>query len=146
MKKFIVAVALLLSVGVFAQTENSKFKSETIEFIKLTGSSDLFASAINQIGASVPADKKEAYNKEANASLEELYSKMADMYMEEFTEAEISELVKFYKSDLGKKVASKQSVMAQKGMVLGQNWGIGLGEIAQKYTKTDGVDYNQTKQ
>ena len=70
---------------------------------------------------------------------------MADMYMEEFTEAEINELVKFYKSDLGKKVASKQAVMAQKGMALGQKWGMGLSQIAQKFSKNDGVDFNQPK-
>jgi len=136
-----VALALLIAVTVSAQ-DNSKFKTETIEFIKLTGSGAMFDNAINQIGASVPTENKEAYKKEAYKSLDDLYSKMADMYMEEFTEAEISELVKFYNSELGKKVASKQSVMAQKGMALGQNWGMGLSQIAAKFSKTEGVDFN----
>ena len=102
MTKIIVALALLIAVSVSAQ-DQSKFKTQTIEFIKITGSGDMFDSAIDQIGANVPADKKEAYKKEAVKSLDELYSKMADMYMQEFTEDEISELVEFYKSDLGKK-------------------------------------------
>jgi hypothetical protein len=142
MKKIILAVALMVAVSAFAQTEKSKFKTETIEFIKLTGSGAMFDSAIDQVGANVPAENKDAYKAEALKSLDGLYSKMADMYMEEFTETEISELVKFYKSDLGKKVASKQSQMAQKGMVLGQNWGMGLGKIAQKFSQKDGVDFN----
>ena len=142
MKKIILALALIVSINTYAQTEDSKFKTETIEFIKITGSGAMFDSAIDQIGASVPGDNKEAYKKEAYKSLDTLYSKMADMYMEEFTESEISELVKFYKSDLGKKVASKQAVMAQKGMVLGQNWGMGLSQIAAKFSKKDGVDFN----
>jgi hypothetical protein len=141
MTKVIVALALLIAVSVSAQ-DQSKFKTETIEFIKLTGSGAMFDSAIDQIGANVLADKKEAYKKEAYKSLDDLYSKMADMYMEEFTEVEISELVKFYKSDLGKKVASKQSVLSQKGMVLGQNWGMGLSQIAAKFSKKQGVDFN----
>ena len=142
MKKIILALALIVSVSAFAQIENSKFKTETIEFIKLTGSGTMFDSAIDQIGASVPAENKEAYKKEALKSLDGLYGKMADMYMEEFTEAEITELVKSYKSDWGKKVASKQGVMAQKGMALGQNWAMGLSEVVKKHSKKDGVDFN----
>lgn len=141
MKKVIVALALLVAVTVSAQ-DQSKFKAETIEFIKLTGTGAIFDSAIDQIGASVPADKKEAYKKEAYKSLEELYGKMADMYMEEFTAAEISDLVKFYNSDLGKKVASKQTTLSQKGMVLGQNWGMSLQQTVAKFSKKEGVDFN----
>jgi hypothetical protein len=132
---YVLAIALATSLSTFAQSENSDFKKQTIEFIKITGSGDMFDSAIEQVGANVPADKKDAYRKEANATLDELYADLADIYMEEFTAKEINELVKFYKSDLGKKVASKQNLMAQKGMMLGQTWGMGLGNIAAKYSK-----------
>ncbi|PSG90237.1 DUF2059 domain-containing protein [Aurantibacter aestuarii] len=132
---YVLAIALATSLSTFAQSENSDFKNQTIEFIKITGSRDLFDGAIEQIGASVPEENKAAYRKEANATLDQLYSDLADIYMEEFTAQEINELVKFYKSDLGKKVASKQGLLAQKGMMLGQNWGMGLGKIAEKHSK-----------
>ena len=134
MKNLLIAFALIFSFSITAQ-EQSEFKEETIQFIKMTGSADLFTSAIDQVGAMVPADKKEAYKKEARATLDDLYSDLADIYMKEFTHEDVKELVAFYKTDLGKKLASKQGLLAQKGMSAGQSWGMDLSQIAQKYSK-----------
>ena len=58
---YVLAIALATSLSTFAQSENSDFKNQTIEFIKITGSGDLFDGAIEQIGASVPEENKAAY-------------------------------------------------------------------------------------
>ena len=50
----------------------------------------------------VPEANKAAFKKEANGTLDKLYEQLADIYMEEFTQDEIQELVAFYKTDLGK--------------------------------------------
>jgi len=134
MKKLLVACLFTMAIAFQSQAQdNSEFKKETVEFIKLTGAGAAFEKAIAQIGVSVSAENKEAYTKEANGTLVGLYNKMADMYMEEFTQKEIKELVAFYNSDLGKKLAKKQVMLAQKAMVFGQSWGLEVGEIAQKY-------------
>ena len=96
MKKLLFAIAFVCTLTIQAQ-DNSEFKTQTIEFIQLTGTADAFNNAISQIGAMVPADKKEAYTKEANGTLDDLYSKLADVYMKEFTEEDINELVVFTK-------------------------------------------------
>lgn len=132
MKKLLFAIAFVCTLTIQAQ-DNSEFKTQTIEFIQLTGTADAFNNAISQIGAMVPADKKEAYTKEANGTLDDLYSKLADVYMKEFTEEDINELVVFYKTDLGKKLASKQTQLVQSGMAIGQTWGMELSQIAGKY-------------
>ncbi len=44
---------------------------------------------------------------------------MVKMYTKEFTEAELKEMTKFYKSDLGKKIVQKNPVLMQKGADLG---------------------------
>ncbi|MFD2917004.1 DUF2059 domain-containing protein [Psychroserpens luteus] len=132
MKKLLFAIAFICTLTIQAQ-DNSEFKTQTIEFIQLTGTADAFNNAISQIGAMVPADKKEAYTKEANGTLDDLYSKLADVYMKEFTEEDINELVVFYKTDLGKKLASKQTQLVQSGMAIGQTWGMELSQIAGKY-------------
>ena len=62
-----------------------------------------------------------------------LYDKMADLYMAEFTQEEIAELVVFYNSGLGRKLAEKQVGLAQKAMMFGQSWGMEVSSIAQKY-------------
>ena len=132
MKKVVLVFALLLAVTTQAQ-DNSEFEKETIEFIKLTGAGAAFESGINQIGMMVPAESKAAYSIEANKTLEPLYSKMAKLYMEEFTKEDIKELVKFYNTDLGKKLAEKQLGLTQKAMAFGQSWGMEVQAIAQKY-------------
>ena len=132
MKKILLASLFMVAMATQAQ-ENSEFKTETIEFIKLTGAGKAFEAAIDQIGYNVAETNKEAYNKDANATLEGLYSKMAELYMNEFTQSEIKELVAFYHTDLGKKLAEKQLGLTQKAMGLGQAWGMEVSQIAQKY-------------
>lgn len=124
--------AIAITTQLNAQ-DNTEFKKETVEFLKLTGTGAAFEDAIAQIGAMVPAEKKEAYTKEANGTLIGLYDKMAELYMAEFTQAEIKELVAFYNTDLGKKLAEKQLVLTQKAMMFGQSWGMEVSGIAQKY-------------
>lgn len=133
MKKITLVMALFCAFLTQAQTEDEAFKTQTIEFIKLTGSSSLFEDAIGQIGAMVSAENKEAFKKEALGTLDGLYQELADVYMKEFTKEEVQELVKFYKTDLGKKLASKQAALTQQGMVIGQSWGMKVQGIAQKY-------------
>lgn len=36
-------------------------------------------------------------------------------------------------TDLGKKLATKQVLLAQKAMLFGQTWGMEVSQIAQKY-------------
>ncbi|AXP80565.1 hypothetical protein CJ739_1476 [Mariniflexile rhizosphaerae] len=134
MKKLLLVSMFLVAVVTQAQ-EASDFKTETIEFIKLTGAGAAFDNAISQIGLNVPEANKEAYTKEASATLEGLYGKIADLYMEEFTESEIKELVAFYHTDLGKKLATKQLGLTQRAMAFGQSWGMEVGQIAQKYNE-----------
>lgn len=132
MKNLLLVIVLVFAISINAQ-EDAAFKSETIEFIKLTGATKAFDDAIDQIGNMVSQDNKEAYKKEAVATLDELYNDMAALYMEEFTREEIKALVAFYKTDLGKKLAGKQVALAQKGMMMGQSWGMKVQGIAQKY-------------
>jgi len=134
MKNYLLLFLFVLTYATKTQAqEQSDFKKETIEFLKITGATNAFKTAISQIGMMVSEEKKEAYTKEAMGTLDDLYGKLADLYMEEFTQDEIKELVAFYQTDLGKKLAGKQFELAQRGMILGQSWGMELQTIAQKY-------------
>jgi len=136
MKKVVLVCLFMVAfVSTTVAQDSSEFKAETIEFIEITGAGKAFDNAIDQIGMMVPVENKEAYTKEAKATLEGLYSSMADLYMKEFTREEVQELVKFYKTDLGKKLASKQLELTQKAMMLGQSWGMQVQGIATKYNQ-----------
>ncbi|MEN3323837.1 DUF2059 domain-containing protein [Mariniflexile soesokkakense] len=134
MKKLLLACMFLVAIVTQSQ-ETSDFKTETIEFVKLTGAGAAFDNAISQIGFQVSEANKEAYTKEANATLDGLYDKIADLYMKEFTQSEIKELIAFYHTDLGKKLAIKQLGLTQKAMMFGQSWGMEVSQIAQKYNE-----------
>ncbi len=132
MKKILLVCFFMVAIATQAQ-DNTDFKNETIEFIKLTGAGAAFENAIAQIGGMVSEENKEAYTTEANGTLDGLYGKMADLYMAEFTQDEMKELVAFYNTDLGKKLAEKQLGLTQKAMMFGQSWGMEVQTIAQKY-------------
>lgn len=131
--KNIALILFLFVAGLTQAQEASEFKKETIEFIKLTGSGAAFDSAISQIGTMVPEAKRDAYQKEAHATLDGLYDKLAELYMTEFTQSEIKELVAFYNTELGKKLSEKQLSLTEKGILLGQSWGMELQAIMQRY-------------
>lgn len=133
MKKILLVCLFVLAVVQTQAQENVDFKSQTIEFIKLTGAVKAFESAIDQIGYNVPEANKAAYIEEANSTLVALYDKIAGLYMDEFTQSEIKELVAFYHGNLGKKLAEKQLELTQKAMGFGQAWGLEVSQIAQKH-------------
>ncbi len=55
MKKALLVCLLMVAMSTQAQDNNSEFKKETIEFIKLTGAGSAFESAIAQIGTKTVA-------------------------------------------------------------------------------------------
>ena len=94
----------------------------------------MFNTAIDQLGKEVLDVKKEEFRSEAKKTLDKLYTNMAKLFMEEFTHAELKELVVFYKTDLGKKLAVKQTEISQKAMKLGVLWGSEVQMISKKYS------------
>lgn len=134
MKKLLFIIILSVTLGAQAQ-ENSAIQEKGISLIKASGAASAFEDAIAQIGAGVGADNKEAYKTEAMGTLDEIYQQLGVLYAEEFTEEEIDGLLKFYETDLGKKLSVKQNLISQKAMMIGQSWGMKIGQIAQKYAQ-----------
>jgi len=134
MKKLLFAFILCVSLNAQAQ-ETTAIQQKGIDLIIASGAANAFEDAIAQIGAGVGADNKEAYKAEANGTLDDIYKQLGDLYAQEFTENEIDGLLEFYKTDLGKKLSVKQNLISQKAMMVGQSWGMKVGQIAQKYAQ-----------
>jgi uncharacterized protein len=134
MKKLFFSLLLCVSFTITAQ-ETSASQEKAVALIKASGGDKAFEDAISQLGASVSSENKEAYNTEAKATLDEIYTKLGTLYTEEFTDAELDELIKFYDTELGKKLSEKQYLISQKAMMIGQTWGMRVGAIAQKYAQ-----------
>ena len=132
MRKIFLLAFIIFSFSLSAQ-ENSGDKSEAVKLIELTSKS-IFADLINQLGAGVPEANKEAFTTEANSTLTNLMNELAEVYMQEFTNEEIKEIIAFYETPTGKKSAEKAMPIMQKTMSIGQSWGMEIQQIAQKYS------------
>ncbi|MDF0729901.1 DUF2059 domain-containing protein [Pseudomonas entomophila] len=132
-----VAVALVCSSGqVLAATASHNAAAE--KFLTLVNADKLgtpvymqvqqmFAQRFEQTQA--PAAKKtvlDSYTAKANAALDnaigwkKLKPQMVDLYTKTFTEAELTDLVKFYETPLGKKVLREMPRVTQQSAQLTQ--------------------------
>lgn len=131
MKKTVLTFALLLitSIG-FSQ---DAFKKDVINYLEVSGQANTFKMITKDLVNNIPEAKQAEFKKELDASISDLMSKMADMYMTEFTHEDIKSLLKFYESPAGKKLTDKTEVLYTKGQTVGQEWGMGLQTMMMKY-------------
>lgn len=131
MKKNLLTIALVF----FAQLSFAQdaFKMDVLKLIQNSGAAGPMKSAKDQIMTAVPEDKKAIFSKEFDATLPSLYDKMAKVYMETYTHQDIKDMLKFYESPIGKKMAEKSGELATKSMAAGQEWGMELQSVMMKY-------------
>jgi hypothetical protein len=80
----------------------------------LLQSSPMYAKDLNEIAGQL--------RKEYDPKRDELLTQMARVYAQKFTEAELKELLVFYKSPLGKKMITDEPIVIDQGMSRIQNW------------------------
>lgn len=132
MKKIIVlTVFLIVSVTINAQ-ENESFIKDTERLVEIV-SKPAFKPIIDQFSGLVAADKKEEFLKELDKTFPTLFKAMSKIYMEEFTHQEIKDILAFYATPTGKKMAEKSGILAQKGMAAGQAWGMEIQALISKF-------------
>jgi uncharacterized protein len=132
MKKIVLSFLFVLVAHVgFAQ--DAAFKADVLKLIKASGSTVAMESAKGQIMAMIPESKHAAFSKDFDATMPALYEKMAEIYMKEYTHADVKEMLKFYDSPVGKKMAEKAGVIYEASMLAGQEWGMGLQDMLMKY-------------
>lgn len=134
MKKIIIALVLMFSAAtISAQNANETYKEKTMEIVKLNASS--FDLMLKPILNMIPEGNREAFKKEINASLEDLYNQLVVVYMESYTEEEVNKMLEFYHSPIGQKMVGEMPVIAEKSMKIGQEWGMKLQPLMAKYAQ-----------
>lgn len=131
MKKLICTVAFVLvsQLGV----AQDAFKADALKLIENSGAAGPMKSAKEQVMAAIPESKKPQFSTEFDATLPSLYDKMAKVYMEVYTHQDIKDMLKFYESPIGKKMAQKSGELVTKSMAAGQEWGMELQGVMMKY-------------
>jgi len=132
MKKIILALAFVLTTQ-FVAAQDAAFKADVMKVIKMSGATAQMDSAKKQIMAMVPEAKQAEFSKDFEATMPAFYDKVAAIYMKEYTHADVKEMIKFYESPVGKKIAEKAGILFEQSMLAGQEWGAGLQELMMKY-------------
>ncbi len=132
-----IALALVaLSAAARAQQPSAAAISTAKEIVKVTGATTLFnplipgvveqaknlflqqnpalSKDLNEIAAKMRADLAPRFD--------ELTAEVAKLYAVHFTEAELKELLAFYKSPLGGKLITEQSKVGEDGLKFAQDW------------------------
>ena len=130
-KLFFALFVLAVSFNTVAQ-EDQSFEEKAIHLISMTSGQqfDVIAEPLVQM---VPAAKQEDFKKELKQSMESLYKKMAVVYMENYTEEELNEILAFYDTPVGKKMVATTPEVTQKAMQIGQVWAMELQPLMTKY-------------
>ena len=137
MKKVISILVLLVAFSSFsfAQTD-TKYAKTLQKMFKVSGSEQTYATATTQmLGVfrkqypDVDAEIWDEFEKEfEKTSLKDLTELLTPVYQKHFTQAELKELIKFYESPIGKKLAEKTPFIMQESMEVGQKWGTKIGQ------------------
>ncbi|MDX1543025.1 MAG: DUF2059 domain-containing protein [Christiangramia sp.] len=134
MKKLVcLFVIAFIGLNLIAQESNS-FEQKSIKLIKMTAGQQ-FEVMTDPLVQMVPAENQGAFKKELTESTQDLYSRMAKIYMESFTEEELDKILDFYATPVGKKLVAETPSLTRKGMELGQAWGMELQPLIAKYSK-----------
>lgn len=129
-KLFITAAFFFIAHVAMAQ---DAFKADALKVIQQSGAAAPMQMAKEQVMENIPLAKRADFSKEFDATLPALYEEIAKIYMETYTHAEIKEMLKFYDSPVGKKMASSLGEITKKSTVVGQEWGMKLQSVMMKY-------------
>ena len=132
MKKIVIVAAFMLA-GHFGFAQDAAFKADAEKYLEVSGQMKTFDYLTEEIMQNIPEAKRAEFKKEFEVSLKDFKSKMAEIYMEEFTHSDIKELIHLYETPIGKKLYEKNKVLYDKGQIIGTEWGMGLQGIMMKY-------------
>ncbi len=126
---------LLFAISLSAVSQESmSFEDKAIHLIKMT-SGQQFDIMADPLVKMVPETNQEAFKKELKQSMESLYSKMAVVYMDTYTEEELNQILAFYDTPIGKKMVATTPEITKRAMEIGQVWGMELQPLIMKYAQ-----------
>ena len=114
--------------------------------MEASGSMAAFKSAITSMmgsfknmNANVPEEFWTELEKEfLGTSLDELVTMLTPVYEKHMTEADLQEVIKFFNSPAGKKLAEKTPAIMQESMSAGETWGEAVAEKVMTKLKEKG--------
>jgi len=138
----LVAAALVLAGPAMAQQPSPAALKMAGEISKLTGADEVFAPLIPgvieqarlffvQQNPTLTNDATAVANdlrKEYEPRLQEVYSKVTQIYASHFSEQELKDILAFYTSPAGKKLLAEQPKVVDESLKFAQEWSASLSD------------------
>lgn len=126
-----------------AAPEETEFRQDIRKLMVLTGAGDLGTQVMRQMidmfkqtYVGVPAEVWDRFLEQAGG--DELVELVIPIYERHLTHEDVKGLIAFYESPLGRKLVSKQPLIMEESMLVGQEWGAQLGEDVMSKLKEEG--------
>jgi len=142
--------ALTLAAPAAAQQPRATVDPATTAAIRrlldLTGAAKLAVQSMEAVmpaqraaNPQIPAAFWDAFLAHARRDMPQLVDSLIPVYAAHYTRAELEELVRFYESPLGKRVAVVQPLITQESIAAGQRWGAAIGQFVGDSLSRAGV-------
>ncbi|MDP7114383.1 MAG: DUF2059 domain-containing protein [Myxococcota bacterium] len=126
-----------------AAPEETEFRQDIRKLMVLTGAGDLGTQVMKQMidmfkqtYVGVPSEFWDRFLEQAGG--DELVDLVIPLYERHLTHEDVKGLIAFYESPLGRKLVSKQPLIMEESMLVGQQWGAQLGEDVLGKLKEEG--------
>jgi hypothetical protein len=125
---YAVIPVLLAAASGFGQT----IENDILKLLKISGTTDV----VSQLTGTMIQQFRTMFPAVPSAFWDEFVKKISDdeflklyipIYKKYYTHNEIRELIKFFESPVGRKMAQVTPAMAQDAMLIGQKWGERIG-------------------
>lgn len=147
MKKILTIFSFLLLTNISTFGQINKEYSEALKnMFEVSGAKESYQSAIKQMFkifkqqySNIESDVWNELEKEfSNTSINDLTEMLVPAYSKYMTIKDLRELIKFYKTPVGRKFAKSTPLIMQESMQIGQQWGIKIGQDFEKKIKEKG--------
>lgn len=135
-KKYAILSICLIGLSANAQNESSNYEKALGELFAVNGSHETFVAVIDQMFDMIkqnyssvdPGTWDELQSEFKKTSVQELVQLLAPVYQKYLTEEDLSQIVAFYSTPVGKKFANNTPQITAESMTVGQQWGLKISE------------------
>lgn len=146
MNKLIIYLCFCLALPGLMSAQSNDYQKTVEKLISVSGAGSTFQSVVPRIfallkqqNASVPAAFWEEAEKEMTQTANsELAAMMVPVYRKYLSQEELDEIIAFYETPAGRKLAEVSPQISTEMMTIGQQWGMQLSQKIYQQLKDKG--------
>lgn len=141
--KNILPVLFIVLIFTNAEAQPAEYTAKVKQMLTITGARQTFSSAVDQmigqmkqLRTDVSDDTwTELQTEFKKTSIDDLVELLSPIYFKYLDESDITGIIAFYETSVGRKYAENTPAITQESMIAGQEWGMKIGqEIANRLT------------